>query len=63
MSAAPIEPVATAAAAGDLTEPVHGPRDGLQAPVLAIGDGALGLWRAIRDVWPETKEQRARCIG
>ena len=33
-------------------------RRGLRAPVLAIGDGALGLWRAIRDVWPETREQR-----
>ena len=33
-------------------------RHGLQAPVLAIGDGAVGLWRAIRDVWPETREQR-----
>ncbi len=33
-------------------------RRGLQAPALAIGDGALGLWRAIRDVWPETREQR-----
>ena len=33
-------------------------RRGLRAPVLAIGDGALGLWRAVRDVWPETREQR-----
>ena len=33
-------------------------RRGLRAPVLAIGDGALGLWRAIRDVWPETRERR-----
>ncbi len=31
---------------------------GMQAPVLAIGDGALGLWAAVRDVWPETREQR-----
>lgn len=31
---------------------------GMQAPVLAIGDGALGFWSAVRDVWPETKEQR-----
>ena len=35
-------------------------RRGLRAPVLAIGDGALGLWRAVRDVWPETREQRCR---
>jgi transposase-like protein len=27
-------------------------------PVLAIGDGALGFWAALRDVWPKTKEQR-----
>jgi transposase-like protein len=33
-------------------------RRGLRAPVLAIGDGALGFWAAVRDVWPETAEQR-----
>ena len=27
-------------------------------PKLAIGDGALGFWAALRDVFPETKEQR-----
>jgi hypothetical protein len=26
--------------------------------VLAVGDGALGFWKAIRDVFPDTKEQR-----
>jgi len=26
--------------------------------VLAVGDGALGFWAAIRDVWPETRWQR-----
>ncbi|MGB1276215.1 MAG: IS256 family transposase [Nannocystaceae bacterium] len=31
---------------------------GLEAPVLAIGDGALGFWGAVRDVWPQTREQR-----
>jgi len=31
---------------------------GMRAPVVAVGDGALGFWSAIRDVWPETKEQR-----
>jgi putative transposase len=31
---------------------------GMRAPVLAIGDGALGFWAALRDVWPETREQR-----
>jgi putative transposase len=33
-------------------------RRGMRAPVLAIGDGALGFWAAVRDVWPETCEQR-----
>jgi putative transposase len=27
-------------------------------PKLAIGDGALGFWKAAHQVWPETKEQR-----
>ena len=31
---------------------------GMQAPALAIGDGALGFWAAVCDVWPQTKEQR-----
>jgi len=31
---------------------------GMRAPVLAVGDGALGFWKALRDVWPETREQR-----
>jgi len=33
-------------------------RRGMTAPVLAVGDGALGFWKAIRDVFPATKEQR-----
>ncbi|GAA8854339.1 IS256 family transposase [Helicobacter pylori] len=33
-------------------------RRGMAAPVLAVGDGALGFWRALRDVFPETAEQR-----
>jgi transposase-like protein len=33
-------------------------RRGMRAPVLAIGDGALGFWKALRDVWPQTREQR-----
>lgn len=28
------------------------------APKLAIGDGALGFWKALRQVWAETQEQR-----
>ena len=31
---------------------------GMRAPVLAVGDGALGFWKAKREVWPETREQR-----
>ena len=33
-------------------------RRGMTAPTLAIGDGALGFWKAVRDVFPATKEQR-----
>jgi transposase-like protein len=33
-------------------------RRGMAAPVLAVGDGALGFWKAIREVFPETREQR-----
>jgi putative transposase len=28
------------------------------APALAIGDGALGFWKALRQVFPATREQR-----
>lgn len=30
---------------------------GMKAPRLAVGDGALGFWAAVGEVWPETKEQ------
>jgi putative transposase len=33
-------------------------RRGMRAPVLAIGDGALGFWAAVRDVFPATRHQR-----
>jgi putative transposase len=33
-------------------------RRGMRAPVLAIGDGALGFWKAVREVFPESNEQR-----
>jgi putative transposase len=33
-------------------------RRGMTAPVLAVGDGALGFWAAVRDVWPDTRHQR-----
>lgn len=36
-------------------------RRGMQAPMVAVGDGALGFWAAVRAVWPETREQRDWC--
>ena len=30
----------------------------MRAPVLAVGDGALGFWAALREVFPETRQQR-----
>jgi len=33
-------------------------RRGMRAPVLAVGDGALGFWAAVREVFPDTAEQR-----
>jgi putative transposase len=31
---------------------------GLNAPKLAIGDGAMGFWAALEEVFPETRQQR-----
>lgn len=31
---------------------------GMKPPELAIGDGALGFWAALKEVWPTVKEQR-----
>jgi transposase-like protein len=33
-------------------------RRGMRAPMLAAGDGALGFWGALREVFPGTTEQR-----
>jgi len=33
-------------------------RRGMRAPVLAVGDEALGFWAALREVFPQTAEQR-----
>jgi transposase-like protein len=33
-------------------------RRGMRAPVLAVGDGALGFWNALREVFPDAREQR-----
>jgi transposase-like protein len=41
---------------GDLLRDLR--RRGMRAPMIAVGDGALGFWAALRDVWPETREQR-----
>src|SRR5437899_9819037 len=30
----------------------------MRAPVLAMGDGALGFWGALREVFPQAREQR-----
>ena len=33
-------------------------RRGMRAPVLAIGDGALGFWTAVSEVFPQARTQR-----
>jgi putative transposase len=33
-------------------------RRGMRAPVVAVGDAALGFWAAVAEVWPQTREQR-----
>lgn len=33
-------------------------RRGLRAPLVAVGDSALGFWAAVGTVWSETREQR-----
>jgi transposase-like protein len=33
-------------------------RRGMRAPLLAVGDGALGFWKALAEVFPETRHQR-----
>lgn len=33
-------------------------RRGMRAPVLAVGDGALGFWKALREIFPDSREQR-----
>jgi putative transposase len=38
-------------------------RRGMRAPVVMVGDGALGLWRALREVFPATREQRCWVHG
>jgi len=31
---------------------------GMNGPELAIGDGAMGFWAALEEVFPETRQQR-----
>ena len=31
---------------------------GMKRPLVVVGDGALGIWAALREVWPETRRQR-----
>jgi putative transposase len=33
-------------------------RRGMRAPVLTVGDGALGFWSAVREVFPQARAQR-----
>ena len=33
-------------------------RRGMRAPVLAVGDGALGFWNALSEAFPDTRHQR-----
>jgi putative transposase len=37
------------------------PRESRSGSVVAVGDGALGFWAAVRDVWPATQAQRDWC--
>jgi transposase-like protein len=30
---------------------------GMNGPELAIGDGAMGFWTALEEVYPETRQQ------
>lgn len=32
----------------------------MNAPALFVADGAPGLWKAARELWPRADEQRAR---
>ena len=34
---------------------------GLHAPALAIGDGAMGFWAAVEELYPSTRQQRCWC--
>jgi putative transposase len=38
-------------------------RRGLRAPALVVADGAPGLWKAARELWPRAEEQRCTVHG
>jgi transposase-like protein len=40
----------------DVLRDLH--KRGMTAPMVAVGDGALGFWAALGDVFPDTREQR-----
>ena len=40
-------------------EVLRGLRDrGLSHPVLVVADGNMGIWSAVNQVWPHTRQQR-----
>src|SRR5260370_627085 len=56
-------PKSTAAGSGERAERCAAllgacARRGMRAPVLAVGDGALGFWSALREVFPQAREGR-----
>ncbi len=34
---------------------------GMRSPAVAVGDGALGCWAAVREIWPATRELCSWC--
>nr|WP_255965738.1 transposase [Streptomyces longispororuber] len=38
-------------------------RRGTRAPVLTVGDGALGFWHALNEIFPETRHLRPKMLG
>jgi putative transposase len=34
----------------------------MAAPALAVGDGALGFWKTVREVFPVTRGQRCQLL-
>ncbi len=36
---------------------------GMKRPIMMIGDGALGIWAALREVWPQSRSPEATRLG